>query len=196
MEQQFETLDTYTNLAKKIISKFAPTFYSGLRQELLMNEEAISEIAEAIMVADWKWDKTRVGFNGKSKTKYSYRNQCGLWAIKTYLSNRYKKKNLCYSLDHYVSDDKSNKGYINNLPENNTSDPSVIVAEQEEKEIISGHIENILKSNILSEKQKDQIYEYYFNDKTLLEIGNKYGVTREAVRQNIQKGLSKIREYV
>lgn len=196
MEQQFETLDTYTNLAKKIISKFAPTFYSGLRQELLMNEEAISEIAEAIMVADWRWDKTRVGFNGKSKTKYSYRNQCGLWAIKTYLSNRYKKKNLCYSLDHYVADDKSNKGYINNLPEHHTSDPSIIVAEQEEKDIISGHIDNILKSNILSEKQRDQIYEYYFNDKTLLEIGNKYGVTREAVRQNIQKGLSKIREYV
>jgi hypothetical protein len=82
-------------LAKKIISKFSPSFYSGLRQELLSNEEAISEIAEAIMIADWRWDKDRTGHEGKSKTKYSYRNQCGLWAIKTYVSNKYNKKNIC-----------------------------------------------------------------------------------------------------
>jgi RNA polymerase sigma factor (sigma-70 family) len=195
MEQQFETLDTYINLAKKIISKFAPSFYNNLRQELLSNEEAISEIAEAIMTADWKWDKTRTGYNGKSKTKYSYRNQCGLWAIKTYLSNRYKKKNTNYSLDQYTSDNKENRNYISNIETKGVSDPFEIVSAQEEKDIVAKYIECILNSDILSDKQKDQIYEYYFNNKTLLEIGNKYGVTREAIRQNIQKGLSRIRQY-
>jgi RNA polymerase sigma factor (sigma-70 family) len=195
MDQQFETLDTYTNLAKKIISKFAPSFYSNLRQELLSNDEAIAEIAEAIMIADWRWDKDRTGYNGKSKTKYSYRNQCGLWAIKTYLSNRYKKKNMAYSIDSGLSDDQDSKKYVSNLAEKHSSDPYLLLAEKEEKELISSYIDNILSSEILSDKQKDQIYEYYFNEKTLLEIGNKYGVTREAVRQNIQKGLSKIRQY-
>ena len=38
--QQFENLNTYLLLAKKVISKFAPSFYSGLRKELLSNEEA------------------------------------------------------------------------------------------------------------------------------------------------------------
>ena len=195
MDQQFETLETYTLLAKKIISKFAPSFYNSLRQELLANDEAVAEIAEAIMIADWKWDKDRTGYNGKSKTKYSYRNQCGLWAIKTYLSNRYKKKNQSYSIDNNISDDQDSKKYVNNISEKNNSDPYLLLAEQEEKELISSYIHNILSSEILSEKQKDQIYEYYFNDKTLLEIGNKYGVTREAIRQNIQKGLAKIRQY-
>jgi DNA-directed RNA polymerase specialized sigma subunit len=37
---------------------------------------------------------------------------------------------------------------------------------------------------------------YYFEDKTLLEIGNIFGVTREAIRQNIQKGIKRIRAYV
>lgn len=195
MDKEFETLDTYTNLAKKIISKFAPSFYSALRKELLSNDEAIAEIAEALMIADWRWDKDRVGHNGKSKTKYSYRNQCGLWAIKTYISNRYKKKNSHYSIDNKISADQDSKSFVENIPERSSSDPYTILADKEEKEMVSSYISSILQSNILSDKQRDQIYEYYFNDKTLLEIGNKYGVTREAIRQNIQKGLNKIREY-
>jgi RNA polymerase sigma factor (sigma-70 family) len=51
-------------------------------------------------------------------------------------------------------------------------------------------------SGLISEKQKEQIQKYYLEDKTLSEIGKEFGVTREAVRQNIQKGLAKIREYV
>ena len=96
--RQFEDLNTYILLAKKVISKFAPNFYSSLRNELLNNEDAISDIASALMTADWKWDKNRTGFNGKSKTRYSYRNQCGLWAIKTYVTNKYKKKKNSFLL--------------------------------------------------------------------------------------------------
>lgn len=195
MEQQFETLETYTNLAKKIISKFASSFYSNLRKELLANDEAVYEIAEALMIADWKWDKNRTGYNGQSKTRYSYRNQCGLWAIKTYITNKYKKKNKNLSLDHKVSGTDDDTNFSDTISDNGSQDPSNIVSEKEEKENISRYINDILTSEILSDKQKDQIHEYYFNDKTLLEIGKKYGVTREAIRQNIQKGLNKIRSY-
>ncbi|MFN9953180.1 MAG: hypothetical protein ACK55I_08775, partial [bacterium] len=93
MEKEFDDLSIYINLAKKIISKFAPNFYGSLRTELLNNEDAIADIASALMFADWRWDETRKGFNGKAKTKYSYRNQCGIWAIKTYLTNKYRKMN-------------------------------------------------------------------------------------------------------
>jgi len=195
MDRQFETLSTYTMLAKKIISKFSPSFYSGLRQELLSNEEAISEIAEAIMIADWRWDKDRTGHEGKSKTKYSYRNQCGLWAIKTYVSNKYKKKNMSFSIHNEISSRGESKSFAENMKEKTPSDPFLLLAEKEEKELVSKYLSDILSSEILSEKQRDQIKEYYFNDKTLLEIGNEYGVTREAIRQNIQKGLTKIRDY-
>ena len=191
MDLYYETLDTYTLLAKKVISKFSSSFYSGLRQELLSNEEAIAEIAEALMVADWKWDANRKGHNGQSKTRYSYRNQCGLWAIKTYISKKYKRKYKQVSIDHAADEDKS---YMQNIPAQN-ADPSDIVADAEETELLKKNIQDILQSNILSDKQKDQIYQYYFEDKTLLEIGKVYGVTREAIRQSIQKGLESIRAY-
>lgn len=191
MDLYYETLDTYTILAKKIISKFASSFYANLRYELLSNEEAIAEIAEALMIADWKWDAERKGHNGQSKTRYSYRNQCGLWAIKTYISKKYKKKNRQISVDHAAEE---NKSYLNNIPDR-SNDPAMIVSEQEEKELLNKNIHDLLNSDLLTTKQKDQICQYYFEDKTLLEIGKQYGVTREAIRQNIQKGLNNIRNY-
>jgi RNA polymerase sigma factor (sigma-70 family) len=189
MDQKYESLETYHLLAKKIVSKFASPF---IKVDILNNEEALSEIAEAIMIADWKWDSSRQGHNGQSKTRYSYRNQCGLWAIKTYTTKKIKKQNK----ESYINNSSTNDtDYMNNISCSNSYNPYEIVSQQEEKELISNSINEILNSNILSDKQKDQIKEYYFEDKTLLEIGKKYGVSREAIRQNIQKGLSKIREY-
>lgn len=191
--KQFENLSTYILLAKKVISKFAPQFYNGLQKELLSNEDAISDIASALMTADWKWDKDRTGFNGQSKTRYSYRNQCGLWAIKTYISNKYKKKNHKLSIDNITNDDM--KTFASNIKDESFCDPCEILSQKEEEANLKNTIKQLLASPLLSEKQKTQIYKYYFEEKTLVQIGNEYGVTREAVRQNIQKGLNKIREY-
>jgi RNA polymerase sigma factor (sigma-70 family) len=193
MEKEYDSLSTYITLAKKIISKFAPGFYSSLRQELLSNEDAIADIASAIMIGDWRWDKDRVGFEGKSKTKYSYRNQCGIWAIKTYLSNKYRKQNNHYSLDNLNKD--LDTTFTENIEDKPEYEPSLIAEQNENEEILKNSIESILSCGIISEKQKEQIKQYYFEDKTLSEIGESFGVTREAIRQNIQKGLSKIREY-
>ena len=194
MEKEYDSLSTYITLAKKIISKFAPGFYSSLRQELLSNEDAIADIASAIMVGDWRWDKDRTGFEGKSKTKYSYRNQCGIWAIKTYLSNKYRKQNNHYSLDNINKD--LDISFTDNIEDKPEYDPSLIAEQNEYQLMLKDNIENILSCGLISEKQKEQIKQYYFEDKTLSEIGDNFGVTREAIRQNIQKGLSKIREYV
>jgi RNA polymerase sigma factor (sigma-70 family) len=195
MEQQFETLQTYINLAKKTISKFSPSFYSGLRNELLSNEDAIADIAQAIMTADWKWDKDRTGHEGKSKTKYSYRNQCAIWAIQTYITNKYKKKNMSLSLDSSYDNSEEVSSFAASIPDKEEYDPAIIAEQNEEENNLQSMIKNILESDILSDKQRDQIYSYYFDNKTLLQIGKEYGVTREAIRQNIQKGLSKIRAY-
>lgn len=194
MEQQFDTMSTYILLAKKVISKFAPNFYASLRNELLKNEDAIADIATAIMYADWKWDSSRVGFNGKTKSKYSYRNQCGLWAIKTYLSNKYKKKNQHFSLENM--DQEYDTNFIENVIDHRSADPGDIVAEKEGSESITSLVKDLLHSPIISDKQRDQIYQYYFQNKTLSQIGEEYGVTREAIRQNIQKGINRIKEYV
>ena len=191
--REFENLSTYILLAKKVISKFAPTFYSGLNKELLSNEDAISDIAAALMNADWKWDKDRVGYNGQSKTRYSYRNQCGIWAIKSYISNKYKKKNQKLSIDNISNEDM--KTFAASIVDKSMSDPYDIVSSEEETINLQNTVKTLLDSDMLSDKQRNQIKKYYFENKTLVQIGDEYGVTREAIRQNIQKGLNKIREY-
>jgi len=191
--REFENLSTYILLAKKVISKFAPTFYSGLNKELLSNEDAISDIAAALMNADWKWDKNRVGYNGQSKTRYSYRNQCGIWAIKSYISNKYKKKNQKLSIDNISNEDM--RTFAASIVDKSMSDPYDIVSSEEETTNLQNTVKTLLDSDMLSDKQRNQIKKYYFENKTLVQIGDEYGVTREAIRQNIQKGLNKIREY-
>lgn len=194
-QQEFDNLGTYLGLAKKTISKFAPQFYPGLRVELLNNDDAISDIAYAIMQADWKWDSTRTGHEGKTKSKYSYRNQCAIWAIKTYISQKYKKKNNNLSLDTVITDDEGNT-FAQSLHDNAVNDPYIIVSEKEQSDNLKTIIHRLISSDLLTDKQRKQIKMYYFEDKTLLEIGKEFGVTREAIRQNIQKGINRIRAYV
>lgn len=146
------------------------------------------------MYADWKWDSNRTGFGGKTKSKYSYRNQCGLWAIKTYLTNKYKKKNQHFSLENVDEDQEYN--FSNTLIDTKSPDPALTICEKEEKQSISNLVSELLNSELISSKQREQIYKYYFEDKTLSEIGKEYGVTREAIRQNIQKGIKRIKQYV
>lgn len=187
MEKQFDSLSTYIDLAKKTISKFSGKFYSSLRAEMLSNEDAISDVATAIMQADWKWDKDRVGKTGLHKTKYAYRNQCAIWAIQTYITKKYKTKKS-YSLDAIDSGDKDVSSY--DFLTGTEKDPLEVLIETEEKESLSSCIEELLNSSLITEKQKQQLKMYFFEDMTLNAIGQQFGVTREAVRQNIKKAIT------
>ena len=191
MEKQFDSLSSYIALAKKTISKFGPKFYNGLSAEMLKNEEAVSDVATAIMYADWRFDENRVGKTGLKKTLYSYRNQCALWAIKTYVTNKYKQKKS-FSLDF---DNDQDLKLAATLPDTKQLSPLDTLIENEYAENLSFDLSALLKNDILSDKQKLQIQMYYLEDKTLSEIGKVFGVSREAVRQNIKRGLELIRSY-
>lgn len=186
-----DSLSTYISLAKKTIAKFAPKFYNGLSTEMLKNEEAISDVATAIMYADWRFDPNRTGKSGQQKTLYSYRNQCAIWAIQTYITNKYKKRKH-YSIDNIISDDMS---HADNIADHRQNNPLNNLIDQEENTILVDSIDKLLNSDLLSDKQQEQIRMYYFEDKTLSEIGKEFGVSREAVRQNIKRGLDIIRSH-
>jgi RNA polymerase sigma factor (sigma-70 family) len=189
--KQFDSLSTYIALAKKTISKFGPKFYNGLSTEMLKNEEAISDVATALMYADWRFDADRPGKSGQKKTLYSYRNQCAIWAIKTYVTNKYKsRKHL--SLDHDSGNDQKLDGMI---PDTRQQSPIDSLIEQEYHTNLGYDIEQLFNNDTLSSKQKQQIEMYYFQDKTLSEIGKEFGVSREAVRQNIKRGLDIIKNF-
>ena len=189
--KQFDSLDSYISLAKKTISKFAPKFYNGLSKEMLMNEEAISDVATAIMYADWRYDKSRVGKTGMKKTKYSYRNQCAIWAIKTYITNKYRSNSKTQSI-HSMKDDEDVSVDLIDIKQRQPQD---ILMEIEFYDILKNNLEELLNNELLSEKQKQQIKMYYYDDMTLSEIGKKFNISREAVRQNIKRGISIIQTY-
>lgn len=191
MEKQFDSLSTYIDLAKKTISKFSGKFYSSLRAEMLSNEDAISDVATAIMQADWKWDKDRVGKTGLHKTKYAYRNQCAIWAIQTYITKKYKTKKH-FSLDNINTGDQETSSY--DFLASCERDPLEILIETEDKQNLTNCINELLDSPMITEKQRDQLKMYFFDDMTLNAIGQEYGVTREAIRQNIKKAITLFQE--
>jgi RNA polymerase sigma factor (sigma-70 family) len=195
MIQTYDSLDSYLNLAKKTISKFGPKFYNGLSAEMLKNSDAVSDVATAIMYADWRFDPDRVGKEGKKKTLYSYRNQCAIWAIKTYISNKYKKNNdhnSTVSLNFNIDDSSE---VSSTIKDNRCIDPLEILIQKEETNNLTNYISTILSSNMLSEKQKCQLKMYYLDNLTLSAIGKKFGVSREAIRQNIKRAIDIIKSY-
>lgn len=192
MQKQYDSLDSYINLAKKTISKFGPKFYNGLSAEMLQNSDAVSDVATAIMYADWRFDPDRSGKDGQKKTLYSYRNQCAIWAIKTYVSNKYKKrKNM--SLDFENDDNISSLN--STIKDDKCRSPLDILIEKETSTNLSASIDLLLNNSLLTDKQKEQIKLYYFENQTLSSIGKKFGVSREAIRQNLKRAIDLIKRH-
>lgn len=195
---EFLTLKEYLTLAKKAISKFANNFYDSLAKKMLKDEDALSLVANAIMMADWRWDENYKNQQGTKKSKYSYRNQCALWAIQTYVSKEYKKNkkfDKVYSLDSSID---NNEDLTPNqlIKDSNSKTPVSIVIEREDEDNTKYLVNSILSLECITDRQKDYIRLYYLESQTFESIGKKYGITREAVRQGLNKALEKIRSAV
>jgi RNA polymerase sigma factor (sigma-70 family) len=194
---QFDSLNTYITLAKKAISKFANSFYNGLSIKMLKDEDAISAVANAIMMADWRWDEDYKNDKGTKKTKYSYRNQCSLWAIQTYISkdSKHKKKHKkVYSLDFNIDSEDDGNNLSSITSDLSELSPEDLAIEKESKQQLSDLINQLLSLDCISPRQKEYIRLYYFESYTFEKIGKKYGITREAVRQGLNKAIQNIKE--
>lgn len=198
LDINFDSLESYLLLAKKAISKFANKTFSGLAKKMLSDEDAVASVASSIMMADWRWDENYKNHTGRKKTKYSYRNQCALWAIQTYATSMYKKPkriNNVYSIDHTLKDSQDTLSIHECLEDTKSYSPEKEISTREEKEKLSNLITLMLSTNCLSDRQKDFIQLYYFENYTFEKIGKKYGITREAVRQGLNKAIATIRGF-
>lgn len=98
------------------------------------------------------------------------------------------------SLDRKVDDD-SNSGSVIDLQRNTTDEPlDETLARLEQLELLKEKINDIRPD--LSEKELILLDERILNDQplTLQEIGHKYGITREAVRQTEARLIKKIQQ--
>lgn len=48
---------------------------------------------------------------------------------------------------------------------------------------------------LLTDKQRSYLKDYYFNDLTLLEIGEKYSISKNAIHDSIKKSIIELEEY-
>lgn len=186
---EYSTLDDYTQIAKKTISKFANRMYPSLVAKMLSDDEFVYEVAGAIMTADWKWDPSRVGkVTGKKKTLYSYRNQCALWSIKTLVTKKYRSSQKHAKFLKHVKENLQHKLIDEITPESSA-------CEKEGINNLTDDVKNLISYAPISDKQKHIIKRYYYDNCTLSEIGKEYSVSREAIRQQLKKGIKEIKDY-
>lgn len=183
---EFGCLSEYILLAKKIIAIKA--------KWLLSDEDAISSVAYAIMMADWRYDENNNTDTDKpQKTLYSYRNQCAIWAIKTYLTKNRKKIHGSFSLD-YQQDSTNKRDTYSLIEDKKAKTPFSYMAEGEEHNNNREFIDRMLQCDELSQKQKDFVKLYYLDGNTYEKIAKKYGLRRESVRQSIIRAIRVLRE--
>jgi len=198
---EFDSLQNYILLAKKAISKFGNQFYNGLSAKMLKDEDAIANIANAIMMADWRWDDNYTNSKGTKKTKYSYRNQCALWAIQTYVTKNHKFTSTkshtnTISLDFHIGEEDDGSTIESLTQDCKATSPLDILIEIEQKKDLSETINSLLSLDCISTRQKDYIRLYYFDGYTFEKIGKKYNITREAVRQGLNKAIKIIKDGI
>lgn len=191
-ESRFEdNFEKYLTIAKKVIKTFAPGLRVGLDVEMLRSEDAVSNIATSIMMADWRWNPGHRSADDKVRTQYAYRNQCAIWAIQAYIARQtHAKKPI--SLETLVSQGYGRENEVllkHIIPDKNSVGPVDRASLKEDHR----RSKNILKDAKLTSKQREYIKLYYIDDLTYQEIGDQYGVTREAVRQIINRATDKIR---
>lgn len=181
----FESLSEYITLAKKIIAKNA--------KWLLKDEDAISSVAHCIMMADWRYDEhNNQGTDRPQKTLYSYRNQCGIWGIKTYLTKKSKKSFSACSLDYQ---NQINGNNVHNIIQDRKAKTPLEELEKEEtEENTKTFIDDILCCDKISKKQKEFIKLYYLENYTYERIAKLHNLRRESVRQSIIRALKVLKE--
>ena len=75
-------------------------------------------------------------------------------------------------------------------------DPCTILIEKESENLFHQDIIDILSSDLITDNQREYIKLYYFEGYTLEKVGQRFSITREAVRQNIHKALRNIKNLI
>lgn len=185
---RMRSLEYYLSTARRVVARYSS---KSVASEILSDEDAISHIADHIMLGTSRWDET------KGKTLDNYHIQCALWAIKRWISKKSaERKKHILSLDYNSQKENGSKyGHGFNLHEV-VSDKRV---DKEESERLEGTVkfaQEVLNLNCLTTNQRDCIKMMYIDGLTLREIGEKLGKTFQAVQQAIHAGITKIKnEY-
>lgn len=181
----FENLDDYYLIAKKIVSSQANGIRAGLAEEILNNDDALANIAYAIMMADWKFD-------GRGN-RHGYRKKMAIYAIRNYVGRSAKSnKRRMYSLDRKLCDSESDS-FAQTMPDNGPS-PAEIIQQQDEQDKLVSKIEALLESGAISDQQASYLRQHFLHGMSMAEIGSLRGVSRQSVHDLITRALRELKQ--
>tara|TARA_R110000824_G_scaffold268532_3_gene457163 strand:+ start:285 stop:779 length:495 start_codon:yes stop_codon:yes gene_type:complete len=126
-----------------------------------------------------------------SKLSKDAQKTCGMHGLWRCIQNHDDKYGRKFTTSLFIHVDWECKRELGIL----TRKPLSFLGEHDEEipsPAISGEALDILDT--LTEKQKEIMYQRFYENRTLEEIGKKQGYSKEAARQNINKILSKLRE--
>tara|TARA_R100000008_G_C3583619_1_gene170436 strand:- start:2155 stop:2790 length:636 start_codon:yes stop_codon:yes gene_type:complete len=181
----FENLHEYLRHAKRMIGYFAR---GSLGKQMLASEDAISNVATAIMFADWTWDENYTGKRGQKCSKHTYRNLRGIWAIKSYLVRQKRKsKNKINSINTSIDEDGTQ---LCSILEGDYELPIQNILKSELRELL----EDVISCGIITDQQEKYIRAYYFDSMSYSEIARKNGISRQAVHDGVNRAIKSLEE--
>lgn len=183
----FCSLDEYVLIAKKTISSYASKIKHGLAEEMLRNDDAIANIAHAIMMADWQFD-------GRGN-KFGFRKERAKYAIHLYISRRSREsRKKIYQLDNLLNDNKLT--FADTLEDKNMKSPSDIVENNESRIKIVKDLERLGDKGIVSKLGVSYLKMHYLDGKSMVEIANSRGVSRQSVSDLILKSVNTVKDIL
>jgi RNA polymerase sigma factor (sigma-70 family) len=186
----FMSLTEYVTAAEKAVRYFMPLLKPEMTKYVVKDEDVISCVAYAMMLADWKWEE------GRGRTRRSYRNDYACYALRAYIVRKSQFKNKfgnILSLDKELSDMSERKlKFSETLVDKSMRTPIEIICGTK----YENDLQRIMNCNTLNEREQFCLREYYFEHKTYDEIGSILGITKQRVHQNLNDAKRKIQEEI
>lgn len=179
MKTRFLSLDEYTKLATRTALHF------GIKP----TDEVIHLMVNYLCKADISYDESK----NTSLSTYRY-GACKFAAAKYFQA--IKQRNLRREISISSFEDSDNI-----LLESLTNGQSTLdeVEQAEELTLSVNSVKNLvdmmLNRSALTQSEKFCVTEHYLHGKTLVEIAEIKGVSKQAVSQSVQKALNKMREF-
>lgn len=182
-QQEFLHLEDYLKMTRKVVV-YVLGAKNPMTSDILKSEDAVSNIATSIMIADWKFDPT------KNVLRSTYRYGAAKQAILSYITAK-RKKRFHYSLDAKISVDGNdiNLHSVLQCPKQKT--PEDVMTHNIDLDVMEQYVHG--NESLLKDREKDFLDKYYYHNLTLQQIGDEYSLTRERVRQVIEKSIIKLK---
>ncbi len=191
--KHFDDMSEYLRIAHCTLYIYLSKHHPNMVHRLLKSDDVISNIATAIMFADWRWDENYRSKNDTVRTKRSYRNQCAIWAIKAYIKRiiRNYNKPTCISIDELIDDNNDRTSLI---PNNRELNPALSIANKDQQDSYCKLVDELLSNKILTTNEQKFIRLYYLNGYTYKQIGKMNDVSHEWARIIIHNGIKKLKK--